>query len=245
MVELNFFPVAFRMAGLAFLTVFALVFIVFAMACNAFMRRTFVYGLADMAFAAFHFRVLSLERKLCLFKTVIESGVFPVLFVVAVLAIRAQTVFVLIILAMTVDASRRRFTIFLLRVVTVLALYLFLLLVRSQQRKVSLAVIEFVDVQNDDIRIPPLMVGMAFIAFLLLQSAVEALVFQNIRLDIFVAILAQARLCILMEADMTFAALLFKFGVPLDHLSGHQRQLSASGNKSGECQGDEKKSKAQ
>ena len=93
-IELDFFPVLIRMAGFALLAVLALVLVVLAMACHAFMRYTFKVTRIDMALAAFHVHVFAAERKAGLFQTVIELCFLPAALVMAALAIGTQTALV-------------------------------------------------------------------------------------------------------------------------------------------------------
>lgn len=128
-IKLDFFPVLLRMAGFALLAILPLMLVGLEMTCHALMRCALVLARIDMAFAAFHIDVFADERKMGLLETVVEFGFFPVALVMTALAISAQAALVLVILAMTVIASQRRFTIFFLRLVAIFALYFILFLV--------------------------------------------------------------------------------------------------------------------
>src|ERR1019366_1361573 len=117
------------MASLAFFAVLPLMLVDLETTSHTFMRRSFIAARVSMAFTAFHIRVLALESKTSLFERVIEFCFFPITLVMAVFTIGAQTTLVFINLTMTGIAVCRRFTIFFLRLVTIFALYFFLLLV--------------------------------------------------------------------------------------------------------------------
>lgn len=104
MVELYRFPVAFHVAGFAFLAVFAFVFVDLDMAGDAFKRCSLVFSRRHMAFTAFDVHVLALEREMGLCESVIEFCFFPVTLVVAAFAIGAQTTLVFIIFMVAVIA---------------------------------------------------------------------------------------------------------------------------------------------
>lgn len=104
----------------------------------------------------------------------------------------------------------------------IFALYFFLLLVRTQQGKVGLCMVECLRIQHNDLRISSPVFGMAGTAFLFLKPTVESLVFQDIRFHFLVAIRAQFGLRFLVESDVTFITILFELGVPYYHLSRHQ-----------------------
>ena len=104
MVKLDFFPVFFRMAGLAFFAVLPLMLVDLEMTSHTFMRRSFIVARVSMAFVAFHIYVLASENKTSFFETVIEFCFFPITLVMAVFTISAQTTLVFINLTMTVIA---------------------------------------------------------------------------------------------------------------------------------------------
>ena len=176
MIKQDFLPVFIDVAGLAFLAVQALMLICLQVTSHTFMRRPFIFGRVGMALAALHFYVLAGEGKMRFLQAVIEFCFFPVTLVMAVFTIGAQATLVFIILAMTVIASRWRFTIFFLRLVTILALYFFLFLMSAEQGKVGLRVVEFIRIKDYNFRTSSFVFGMAGTAFFLLKPAVKSLV---------------------------------------------------------------------
>lgn len=120
---------------------------------------------------------------------------------------------------------------------TIFALYFFLLLVRAQQGKVSLRVVEVFRIQHHDLRISSLVFGMAGTAFFFVEPAMESLMVQDVRPHFFVAVRTQFGLRFFVKANVAFLALCFELGVPLDHLPGHQRVLSRPERDTGKRQG--------
>ena len=226
MVELYRFPVAFHVAGFAFLAVSPFMLVDLDMTTHAFKRCFFILARRDMAFAAFHVQVLALEREMGLFERVIEFCLFPGTLVMAAFAIGTQTALMLVILVMAVIACRRRFTIFFLRCMTIRTLYLFLVLVRPQQREIGLGVIEFCRIQYDDLRISSFMFGMAGAAYFFIKSAMESLMILDIRFHVLVAVCTQPALRFLIKANVAFLAVGFEFGVSCDHFTRHQCGLA-------------------
>lgn len=198
------------------------------------MRRSFIAGRVSVAFTAFHICMLALEREMGLFERVIKFCFFPVALVMAAFAIGAQTTLVFIVLVVAIIACGRRFTIFFIRRMTILALDFFLLQVRTQQREIGLGMIKFCRIQYDDLRISSFMFGMAGLAYFLIKPAMEALMILDIRFHILVAVLTQAALCFLVEANMAFLAICLEFGVPLDYFTGHQCNLTRTECEAGE-----------
>src|SRR5665647_2385625 len=201
---------------------------------HAFMRRSFIAGWVSVAFTAFHICVLALEREMGLFESVIKFCFFPVTLVMAAFAIGAQTTLVFIILMVAIIACRRRFTIFFIRRMTILALNFFLLQVRTQQREIGLSMIKFCRIQYDDFRISSFMFGMAGIAYFLIKPAMEALMILDIRFHILVAVLTQAALRFPVKANVAICAFRLEFGVSRDHFAGHQRGFAGTECEAGE-----------
>lgn len=91
------------MASLAFLAIFPLMLVILAVAGQTIQGRPFIVGrVAGMTFLAWHFQVLALNGELGL--AVIEFGLFPIAFYMAIAAIVAQAALVFVILEMTTIA---------------------------------------------------------------------------------------------------------------------------------------------
>lgn len=93
-IEDDFFPLFFNVAGLTLGTKAALVFVVFLMARIALCRRILEL-LISMALRTFHFDMLTEQFEMSL--VVIEPGSLPVFFLMALDTVRAQSTFVFII----------------------------------------------------------------------------------------------------------------------------------------------------
>lgn len=233
MVEQDRFPVAFHMAGFTFLPVFPLMLVDLDMTGNAFQRGSLVFSRRDMAFAALHVQMLALEREMGLFNRVIELCLFPGTLVMAGFAVGAQTAPVLVILVMAVVAGGRRFAILFVLLVAIRALYLFLVLVRAQQQEIGLAVIEFLRIKYDYLRISAFVFSVAGAAYFFIKPAVVSLVILYIRFHVLVAICTQAALRFLVETNVAMRAFRLEFGVTLDHFARHQRNLACTKNEAG------------
>jgi hypothetical protein len=104
-----------------------------------------------------------------------------------------------------------------------LTLDLFCIGMGASEQEVGPFMIEALFIEGGDILSSPLMFCVAFLAVLLLfESAMEALCVIDILADIFVAILAELRLCGLVESLMALGAGVFPLGMSLDHLPRHQ-----------------------
>jgi len=107
--------------------------------------------------------------------------------------------------------------------------------VTPTERKVSEAVVESGFIERSDVRIAPLVLGVADSALLLLDSTVIAPLLDGITRDVLVAVEAQTTLCALIEAHMTLFAVGFQIGMTSNDFSRHQHALHrirmARGNK--------------
>ena len=155
MVEGRRFPVRLVMAGFATRSKLALVRVVLAVTGDALHGR-FCVVLFSMAFRALHLFMFEAERKMGL--RVIEAGLFPVCFFVAILAFVAQSPLVPVVVTVTTLAIGGGITMLDLRAVAfrtrdsaVLAL----------QREVCQCVIELLLVERHDAGIAALVLGMA------------------------------------------------------------------------------------
>ena len=103
-------------------------------------------------------------------------------------------------------------------------------------------VIESLAVELDDVGISSLVISVAVVAILLCSirpAAVEALACRAISRDFLVAVDAKPGLRSSRERLVTFAAILFELGVPLDHRPGHnellEQILRLRGRRQGAC----------
>jgi hypothetical protein len=168
--------------------------------------------------------VLAQQRILGLL-VVVEKYLFPVLLDVAAFALRTQAALVLVILLVALIADNQHFAVFLRGLVAVGALHLFVE-VSALQRIIGLAMIELVVIEFGDLRISPLVFGMAFPAFLArIQPPVIAALPADVLADILVAIHAQPGLRALVELLVALFASLFFLDMALDDFARHQQYV--------------------
>lgn len=216
MVEQNSLPILVGMAALALRAEPLLVFVVFSMTSDALRGRALEARVA-VANGAHDVAVFAGERETRL--AVIEAGLLPIRFEVAIGALRTEAAFVLVVLAMTREAIRRSVAKLFPRGMTVAALDLRRRM-RPLERKIRETVIEAPRIERRDIHVPPFMLRMARTAFLFLEAAVESLMRLHVARYVLVAIQAQSRLPGLVEAHMALRAVDLEIRMAGDELAG-------------------------
>lgn len=136
----------------------------------------------------------------------------------AVAAIKAKLAFMHIILAVAGLTFGRGLAIFCLWFVATLAFCGAMFIFKGKARFVML---EERLVKDHNLRVSPLVIGMAFVTLFFLETPVITLLAANIRCRFLVAIEAQAGLCILIETFMAFFTLMLILRVAFDHLARH------------------------
>lgn len=215
-------PALLVVAGFAPGPVAALVRVVLPVTGKAVARR-FLVGLL-VAGRALGARMLAHEGKPRL--AVVEAGLLPRAFGVALGAAGTELTLVGVVLAVAFDAGARRFAPALARLVAALAIDSGAM--RAVEGEVRPAVVEPRLVEGRDLRLPSLVLrvaGPAFLALRLRRAAVIAALRARVRGHVLVAVLAQARLRRLLEALVAAFALHLELRVPLDHLAGHDDRL--------------------
>jgi hypothetical protein len=218
-VELGRLPVFFAVALGTVGTQLALVrfVVILFMTGHTSLGRIFVLAV-DMTLVALHIEVLAQQLEVSL--AVVKVGGLPVFFDVALGTVSAQAAFMLIVFFMANITSRRRLAVFLTFRVATLALHL-LVEVTAFQGEISLRVIELGGIQNHDLGIAAFMLGMTFLAWLIiLQTAVIAALLANILADFFMTVLAKRGLRPFVELLVTLVAILIFLCVPLDEITG-------------------------
>src|SRR6267378_7654204 len=133
----------------------------------------------------------------------------------ALLALLAHRALVLVVLLVATVAVERGLAMLLLGQVALLALDLLVLVL---QLEVGQVMVEFLFVQRDDVRLAPLVFGVADRARLPLHLSVIALFFGQIAADVLVRVAFDAQVVLVLLAEMRVAVLAigFGFGVFLD-----------------------------
>ena len=93
------------------------------------------------------------------------------------------------------------------------------------QLEIRQSVIELLFVEQHDLHLATLVVGVTDAAFLFRNPAVIALFARHVRLDLLVAVLTQAALGALVEAHVTVRALAFELRMAFNHLARHDGGL--------------------
>ena len=220
MVEAQLSPGPVAVATFALDPVIALVafiLVVLPVTADAIARSALVAAI-DMTFLAFHLGMLAAdELKPGLF--MIEAVILPVPFDMATDAFFAQLALMHIVLSVAGVAIRWRLAKFLLAALVAGDTLYFTVLIA--QRKVGLGMVEGLFVEDHDLRLASLMLGMTDTALGFLQTAVVSQMQPKVLRDLLVAIAAESALRALVEAYMAFIALLLIFGVALDDFAGH------------------------
>lgn len=221
MVEAYDVPFLLRVAGFALFAETPLVNIVLAMTVATYGRWLVMEGLTFVTRFTTDRRVTVAQRETG--TGMVKGTFFPAGCVVAVIASGAQLVFVHVVLAMAGNASVRRFAVFFSTGMTGLAFHF---CVQPEQDIVGQRVIESGFVQTDDVRLAPLVFGVAVIAGALhFQPAVISATFRNVSCNVFVAGQAPFRLLALLERHMALGAVRLDVCVAFDYLARHHQRL--------------------
>ena len=148
----------------------------------------------------------------------VKAGLFPIFRIMAVAAIKAKLAFMHIILAVAGLTFGRSLAIFCLWFVATIAFCGYMFIFKDKTRFVML---EERLVKYHNLRVSPLMIGVAFVTLLFLEAPVIPLMAADILCRFLVTIETQAGLRILIETFMAFFTLLLILGVAFDHLARH------------------------
>ena len=212
-------PVLGGVAALALFAVARLVLVFLLVAADAG-AGCFVVDLALVAGVALDVDVLAGQRVLGL--VVVELGLFPALFDVAIGAGIAQGALVLVVLLVAAQAFVRRLAELLADRMAALALQADVL---ALEHVVGLPVVEGLAVELGDLHVTPAVIGVTTAASGGLVPAVQAGLVAHVHADVLVAGHAQTVLPGAIEAHVAFAAFGFGFDVALDQRAWRQRRL--------------------
>ncbi len=211
------------MAFFALRPLLSLMLVVFLMA-GVTVHGGLLVTIVSMAVLARDFRML--VSKLVASLVVIEPDLFPICIRVAVGADAAELPFVLIVLLVAGVTIRRSIAILDLGCVTGLALDFFGVGMGALEWEVSPFMTECLIRDRCDILRSTSVVCVAVLAFtLLLHSPVRSQFLLDVLANVFVAILAERILRRFVEPLVALGAVLFPFGMTLDHLAWHQGGL--------------------
>ena len=210
------------MARLALRAAATLVRVVFGMAVVAGCRRA-LERRVGMAGVALRRCMLADQRPFG--RIVIEPGVGPADWLVAVAATVAHVISVRVVVRVAARTGRRRISVLVLCGVAIGTCGIE---VPSDQREVGHAVIERVLVETNDVGVAAEMVGVT--SFALCSAGVRVPAVESgaarhvVRHDV-VAVQAQTALRLLVEGLVTARARGFDIGVSCDDIAGHQQAL--------------------
>lgn len=227
MVKEGRFPQFGTMAGFALLAILTFValgaVIIFLVTTDTSARRILVVVGLVTGFT-FHIGMLVQQRKTR--GRMIKLGLFPGIFAMTISAFHSKRSLVLVVLAMAAIALQRGLTILLARHVALVACRR---LVFATQNKVSLGMVKLFLVKARNLSTASFVIGVTTAANLRFKSSMKADLRAHISPNVLVAVLAQGRLRIAVEPDVTFLAIVFHFGMALNHLARRQDGLDALG----------------
>src|SRR3990172_2602629 len=209
-IERDLLPVLLDVAAFALRAKITLVrlVIVLLVARDTCRLQLVLEQVALVATRALGFLVLA-EQGILGLLVVIKEYLLPVLLDVAAFALCTEIALVFIVLLVALVANSRRFAVFLCGLVAAGAFHL-LAEVSALQRIIGKEMIEFAMIESGDLRIAPLVFGMAFPAFLArIQTAVIAALPADVLVDLLVALFAS----------------LFFLGMSLDDFARHQQYV--------------------
>jgi hypothetical protein len=158
----------------------------------------------------------------------IEIKFLPVFGVMAFITLLTEIAFVRVLFAMTVEAAGWGFRELLIRLMASCTGYI---VMAALKMEIRIIVVEGRTIHNSDTGIPANMVGMAYLAGGLCDfgfQPMKTLTSQEISIDLFVAVAAELRLCVLLEACMTTGTLALVLCVSLDNFARHQQGFDIS-----------------
>ena len=226
-------PVAWVMAGPAFITATAIVRVVCFMAGETGSRRVWEGAIFVAAQAG---RLLMLSEQWVFRGVVIEFGISPFGWLVARRAVVIHRILMRFFVAVTIDALRWRFPVFLVGNVTVAALGL---KVSAYEFEVGEGVVEIIFVQDHHISVTTLVIGMAGCALVIAGVRMAPVIAErsrNIRTHIFVTIHTELSLAGLIEHDMAGGTLGLDLGVSFDDIARHDKRLDVLRRGVGKCE---------
>lgn len=222
MIEHDTGPVFFAVAFITFNTVTTGMYVIKPVATIAVCRRILI-ALTEMTAVAIQVCMLSSQAKIR--SVMIKFLITPTALVVTIQAIITKLFFVNVIFLVTINTCSRCVAVF---IPTDMAGTATGPGVRPLQQKIRTFVIKRFNSQLDDIRITPLVIGVAVFACSLPCHAptMKSLPAAYVCTDLFMAIRTQAVLAFLAEWLMALAALFLVFGMSLHQLAGHNQRFN-------------------
>jgi len=218
-IELSGFPTGDRVAFAAVAPAPLSVYVVGRMTGHALLRRVLV-TITEVTGETGDVRMFAVQRELRF--AVIEFRLVPARWSVAGAAVVSEFSRVRIFFAMTVAATRRRFTVFLAGLMAGSAIDERVL---RAQRKVRVVVYECHDIHSHDVGATSEMIGVTSAALRAVnrkQTSVKTFLAAHIRGHILMAIETQRRLPFAIAAIVAVLAFFFVLRVRIRHLARHQ-----------------------
>lgn len=217
MIEARAFPVLVFVAGSAVVAERAAVRIVLLVATAAAIVDRFFGGRLQVTGVAFDFRVLSAQRESG--ALMVETHRFPIRRGVALVACLAEFAFVAVVGLVAREAGRLCLAIFVSFGMTFHTVDLHM---RSLQVEARRLVAECLGIEDDDVRVAPLVIGVATVAGAVVEPPVQAATGFEIASDVLMTGHAKRRLAGTIEGNMTVFALALPFRVRTDDFPRHE-----------------------